>query len=97
MDFEAFIQSLTNEQPAPNLSPALAALWYDKKNCWERAHDIVQDESDSTCAAIHAYLHRKEGDIWNAEYWYRKARRSPFAGSLDEEWESLVRSDCAAG
>lgn len=45
-------------------------------------------------AAVHAYLHRKEGDIWNANYWYRTAGRKPFAGSLEEEWQALVDEEC---
>ncbi|MEY4699958.1 MAG: hypothetical protein RL326_145, partial [Pseudomonadota bacterium] len=53
------------------------------------------DESGGICAAIHAYLHRKEGDTWNADYWYRKAKRPSFTGTLHEEWESLVRSQCS--
>jgi len=96
MNFKTFIESLKDGQPPKGLSPALTALWYDKHDTWERAHEIVQDESDGVCAAIHAYLHRKEGDTWNADYWYRKAKRPSFTGTLDEEWESLARSECRA-
>lgn len=97
MNFKTFIESLKNEHPPKGLSPALTALWYDKHDVWDRAHEIVQDESSGVCAAIHAYLHRKEGDTWNADYWYRKATRPSFTGTLDEEWESLVRDECRAG
>jgi len=96
MNFKTFIESLEDEQPPKGISPALTALWYDKNEAWERAHEIVQDESGGVCAAIHAYLHRKEGDNWNSDYWYRKAKRASFTGTLDEEWESLVRSECRA-
>jgi hypothetical protein len=51
----------------------------------------VQEEQDKKSAAVHAYLHRKEGDLWNARYWYTTAGRKPFSGSLEEEWEALVR------
>ncbi len=95
MNFKTFIKSLTNEHPPKGLSPALMALWHDKQEAWERAHEIVQDESGGVCAAIHAYLHRKEGDTWNADYWYRKAKRPSFTGTLHEEWASLVRSQCS--
>lgn len=96
MSFESFIKSLESDSPPTGISPALEALWHDKRNQWERAHELVQDESAGICAAIHAYLHRKEGDTWNADYWYRKAQRPSFIGTLDEEWESLVRSECNA-
>jgi hypothetical protein len=44
-------------------------------------------------AAVHAYLHRKEGDLWNANYWYRNAKRKPFTGSIDDEWKTLVEEE----
>jgi hypothetical protein len=96
MDFKSFLASLNGDSPPGEISLALKALWYDKRNQWEQAHELVQDESDYTSAAIHAYLHRKEGDNWNADYWYRKAKRPSFTGTLDQEWESLVRSECHA-
>ncbi|MFO0416205.1 MAG: hypothetical protein ACK5Y6_02855 [Pseudomonadota bacterium] len=76
-------------------SPILRALWLDHHDRWEDAHNTVQDESDPLSAAVHAYLHRKEGDTWNANYWYRAAKRKPFAGSLDQEWQSLLQEECA--
>ena len=96
MNFEGFLATLNGDSPPNEISLALKALWYDKRDQWEQAHELVQDESDNTSAAIHAYLHRKEGDTWNADYWYRKAKRSSFTGTLDQEWESLVRSECHA-
>ena len=68
----------------------LKALWYDKKGKWEMAHSIVQIIGDSNADLIHAYLHRKEGDSYNASYWYRKANKSKPDISLDEEWEFLT-------
>ena len=41
--------------------------------------------------SVHAYLHRKEGDQPNAEYWYRRARVAPSVLTLDAEWEALVK------
>jgi hypothetical protein len=43
---------------------------------WDAAHGIVQrDEADPTAAWIHAVLHKIEGDLGNARYWYRQADR----------------------
>lgn len=87
--------SSINPQSHPSLtSPALRALCLDKQQLWHEAHEAIQDEKDSMSAAVHAYLHRKEGDIWNANYWYRQAGRKPFKGSLDAEWASLIEEEC---
>jgi Tfp pilus assembly protein PilF len=56
-----------------------------------RAHQIVQDDPSAASAWVHAYLHRKEGDISNAHYWYRRAGKTPYTGSLESEWEHIVR------
>lgn len=84
-----FQQSLANERP-PTGSPYLQALWYDAKGDWNTAHSLIQDRDDDTSAWIHAYLHRKEGDIGNADYWYRRAGRKRPAGSLEDEWAVIV-------
>ena len=89
--FEAFIQSLDKSQPPTGLSDHLKALWHDRRGDWDAAHACVQDLPDRSAAHIHAYLHRKEGDIWNADYWYRRAGRQRPEVSLDEEWEQIVR------
>jgi len=86
-DFEA---SLTNTAPAPNLKPPLAALWWAKKGNWEQAHKIVQDEADANSAWVHAYLHRVEGDLGNAGYWYRQAGKPVAKDGLEAEWERIV-------
>jgi hypothetical protein len=91
MTFNDFQTSTANDQPNPNLSPIFQSLWWDKKGSWERAHNIAQDIHTNEGSWIHAYLHRKEGDIWNADYWYRKAGKSRPDTTLDEEWEALVK------
>jgi len=68
----------------------LKSLWYDGKGDWEQSHNIIQDVEDKNAAWIHAYLHRKEGDIENADYWYGKARQKCPNVSLEEEWGQLV-------
>ena len=76
----------------PGLSAALRALWHDRQGNWEQAHRIVMDEDDRESAWVHAYLHRKEDDVPNAHYWYRRADRLPATGSLDIEWASIVEA-----
>ncbi|MBL4676346.1 MAG: hypothetical protein JKY70_09110 [Mucilaginibacter sp.] len=85
-----FKQSLTDSQPDKSLSVQLKSLWYDGKGDWQKAHAEVDQLSDKASAWVHAYLHRKEGDIWNADYWYSRARQTRPDVSLDEEWEQLV-------
>ena len=86
-DFKA---SLSNAAPAPNLAPPLAALWWAAKGNWDQAHKIVQDEDDANSAWVHAYLHRVEGDLGNAGYWYRQAGKAVAKDSLEDEWERIV-------
>ena len=85
-----FKESLKSEQPASNLSMQLKSLWYDAKGNWHKAHHQVDQLNDPASAWVHAYLHRKEGDIWNANYWYNKAGKKRPDFSLDEEWAQLV-------
>jgi hypothetical protein len=86
----AFLESLKATEPPSNLSVYLQALWHDAKGNWEKAHELIQDLPDKTASWIHAYLHRKEGDSWNADYWYSKAGRKRPSISLDEEWNQIV-------
>ncbi|HUI12687.1 MAG TPA: hypothetical protein VL048_04360 [Xanthobacteraceae bacterium] len=90
MSLSVFKRSLSNNRPARDLSPALAALWWAGKDDWAKAHKIVMDEGDADSAWVHAYLHRVEGDLDNARYWYRQARRKPAAGPLKKEWAEIA-------
>jgi len=63
------------------------ALWYDLNGNWDTAHSIVQVMSDSNAMWIHAYLHRKEPDIWNAKYWYKRCGK-PYPGEIAYEDEA---------
>mgnify|MGYP000411937082 CR=1 FL=1 len=92
MDLQSFKQTLTRPAPPDGLSLALQALWWDAKGDWDKAHECAQERDDKDGAHVHAYLHRKEGDLSNAGYWYRRAGTRVFAGSLTEEWEELARS-----
>ena len=85
-----FISSLSFEDPPAGLTVHEKALWFAGKGAWEKAHDLIQDVDDKQAAQIHAFLHRQEGDISNAQYWYAKAGTQMPELSLEEEWESLV-------
>ena len=91
MTYEEFISSLASEQPPYKMPEILKALWYDGKDNWNESHNVAQDIDDKNGSWVHAYLHRKEGDISNARYWYTRAGKPESKVSLKEEWESLVR------
>ncbi len=91
MDLQEFTLTTGRDAPPAALSPALEALWHLRKGDWNRAHAIVQArEDDRAYAAIHAHLHRIEGDLANAGYWYRRAGRKTADVALEEEWDALV-------
>ena len=85
-----FKQSLNLEKPDNGLPVQLKSLWYDGKGNWHQAHAQVDQLNDTASAWVHAYLHRKEGDIWNADYWYKRAGKKRPDISLEDEWEQLV-------
>jgi hypothetical protein len=86
-DFKA---SLAGAAPAAGLSAPVAALWWAAKGGWNEAHKLVQDEDTAEAAWVHAYLHRVEGDLGNAGYWYRRAGKPVASGSLETEWERML-------
>lgn len=90
MTKEEFESSLQAAEPPSGLTPPLVALWWDAKGDWARAHGTVDDLETPEAIAVHAYLHRKEGVEWNADYWYRRAGRKFHRATLKEEWEALV-------
>jgi len=92
MKFEEFQKSLDASSPPANLSGYLQSLWYDAKGDWNRSHEIIQNLEDRTATWIHAYLHRKEGDIGNADYWYRRAGKSRPDKTLEDEWKDMVEA-----
>ena len=70
-----FKNSLSADMPPADLTPALQALWWAGKGDWDKAHKIVMDDESGDGAWVHAYLHRVEGDLPNARYWYGQAKR----------------------
>ncbi|MBI1764632.1 MAG: hypothetical protein HYR56_24680 [Acidobacteria bacterium] len=92
MNFAEFQSTFDHDQLPNGLSPYLAALWHEAHGDWDAAHKIVQEIDTAEAAWVHAYLHRKEGDVGNARYWYRTANQPFPAGQpLGAEWAALVR------
>ncbi len=90
MTFAALRSSLAHAAPPAELTKPLQALWWAAKGEWDRAHALVQDDASAEAAWVHAYLHRVEGDLSNARYWYRQAGRTPASGPLPDEWERIA-------
>jgi hypothetical protein len=90
MTAEELRASLEDEKPPEGLTTPAAALWWDAKGDWACAHALVDELETPEGMAVHAYLHRKEGQAWNADYWYERAGRRFHRSSLDEEWDALV-------
>jgi hypothetical protein len=76
----------------PNVSIPLRALWHEANGDWEKAHDLLQQDDSAASAWVHAYLHRKEGDISNAAYWYSRARKPVATDGFESEWDQIASS-----
>ncbi|MBE8714747.1 hypothetical protein [Sphingobacterium hungaricum] len=90
MTLQDFKNTLGDSAPKPELSILLQSLWFDANNDWRTAHDLVDSLGGKDAAHVHAYLHRVEGDLFNARYWYGQAQEPVCTSDLSEEWESLV-------
>jgi hypothetical protein len=95
MDVQSLRRSLGEPAPPKGLSPALRALWHLGRKDWNAAHQVVQAEDDPDSAWVHAHLHRLEGDLSNARYWYRRAGRPESSAGFEEEWEAIVQAQPA--
>ncbi|MGB6903333.1 MAG: hypothetical protein WBD98_10935 [Acidobacteriaceae bacterium] len=85
-----FQATLALNEPPQNLSAPLTALWWDAKGDWPRAHALVDALESTEGMAVHAYLHRREGSLSNADYWYGRAGRLYYRAALEQEWQALV-------
>jgi hypothetical protein len=92
-----FLESLGEATPAEGVSAPLAALWWDAKGDWTRAHALVDELETMEGMAVHAYLHRKEGKASNAESWYERVGKGFYRERLEEEWAALVDGLLGAG
>jgi hypothetical protein len=90
MNLAAFKLSVPKAKPAAGLAPPLEALWWAAKGDWDKAHGIVMKQESADAAWVHAYLHRVEGDLDNAGYWYRRAKRAAASEPLETEWEAIA-------
>jgi hypothetical protein len=89
--FEDFKASTGQASPPAGLSVSLQALWWAGKDDWDKAHRLVREAGGADAAWVHAYLHRVEGDLPNARYWYRQARREPATEAFNVEWAAIAR------
>lgn len=90
MDLKRFKASLAQAAPPAGVAAPLASLWHQARGDWSAAHRIVQDMKGSNAYWVHAYLHRVEGDIENAGYWYRRAGKPMASTPLQEEWQEIA-------
>jgi hypothetical protein len=88
--FDAFLDSLETGNPPAAAVPLLRAVWHGLCGEWEAAHQIAQDDASADGAWVHAWLHRIEGDLANARYWYRQARRDAAEGDLRAEGVAIA-------
>ncbi len=87
----AFRASTAAAAPPAGLAPALEALWRAARGEWDAAHRCVQGhEGESDCDWVHAHLHRQEGDLANARYWYGRAARPESTAGLAAEWDQIA-------
>ena len=88
----AFVASLDHDEPAPLSTPMLRAVWHGLRGDWDKAHELAQAQDDEEGAWVHAWLHRIEGDLGNAAYWYRRARRPARRDDTRDEGLEIARS-----
>ena len=92
MQYDDFIKLTKESEPSDKLSGVYLAIWYAVKDNWDMAHNIVQDINTETASWIHAYLHRVEGDIGNAHYWYNRAGKKAYSGDLKPELDDIIKT-----
>jgi hypothetical protein len=90
MDASEFRESTRQQIPPEGITAPLAALWWDAKGDWTQAHGLVDELESKDGMAVHAYLHRKQGSLSNADYWYERAGRGFHRPELEDEWDALV-------
>jgi hypothetical protein len=91
MDLASFKESVAQDAPPDGLATPAQALWRLRKGDWKEAHRLAQlDEEEQVSCWVHAHLHRVEGDLSNAGYWYRKAGKPVAKSSLESEWDEIA-------
>jgi hypothetical protein len=90
--FDPFVLSLGGDVPPPTATPMLLAVWFGLRGDWAAAHDLAQAQDDADGAWVHAWLHRIEGDLGNADYWYRRAHRPSRRGDTRDEGLEIAKT-----
>jgi hypothetical protein len=90
MTYDEFLLTIENDELPSNQPLYIQSLWWDAKGDWNKAHTLIDSLDDKNSCRVHAYLHRKEGDISNADYWYHRAHAQRPAADLQEEWKSIA-------
>lgn len=88
----AFLQSLDEPDAPAGLAGPLLGLWHAEKGDWEAAHRIVMDDDSRNAAWVHACLHRQEGDLGNAAYWYGRAGQPVAEGPIEAERRAIAEA-----
>ena len=90
ISIEEFLKLKDDGIVPEDIAPLLQALLLDAAGDWASSHQIAKSDASADGSWVHAYLHREEGDLGNASYWYRSAGRSLPKISLEEEWEYIA-------
>ena len=90
MSVDEFKATLAAGTPPARLDAPLTALWWDAKGDWDKAHACVDSGASENDVRVHAYLHRKEGNLDNASYWYQRIGRSLPEITLEAEGDALL-------
>ena len=72
------------------MSKHQAAIDHLSRGEWQAAHEIVQNLEDPLAYWLHALVHRLEGDLDNARYWYRRAKKTFDPGLTVSEELAMV-------
>ena len=89
---DTFVLSLDRDEPPSFATPMLRAIWHALRGDWASGHELAQAQDDPDGAWVHAWLHRVEGDLDNAEYWYRRAGRQALSGDVRTEGLHIARA-----
>ena len=92
MEYNDFIKLTEKQKPSKKLSVIHLAIWYILKDNWDMSHKTVQKLNTEIACLFHAYLHRVEGDLGNAGYWYSRASMKPTTASLETELSDILKS-----
>jgi len=90
ISYEEFLRWKDAGSVPDDIPSLLQALLLIAAGDWDGAHSIAQDDYSRDGSWVHAYLHREEGDLGNASYWYSSASKTMPDMSLEEEWDYIA-------